>query len=269
MQRARGEWIKFVFQDDWIAPNCLGKMVAAIKPGTMAIACRRDFAFEDHTPESTRNHYLTGLSFEQVFPGRTEISAGDYCEAMLDRFPLNFIGEPTALMLHRSVFQKFGTFNAGLISLCDLEYWTRVAIHSGLGYLPETLATFRVHEGSTTAANVASGRYRLSLDELVFLHSIVFDPVYAPLRLVASRRRPPVNLTERLIRAARTTRWLAVDATHRKVDPDPLLLKHWKDLVARYPRLSSLADGRVPAGGFGALRRFARHLFAGRHRENL
>lgn len=267
VRMARGEWIKFVFQDDWIAPNCLDRMVSAIKRGTMAIACRREFSFDDDTPESTRSWYLNLLSVDLLFPGQTEISASEYREATLDNIGANFVGEPTALMLHRSVFDRFGAFNEDLIMMCDSEYWARVAIHTGLTYVPETLATFRVHKQSTSATNFSVRRYRMDLDELVLMHHFLFDPVYEPLRVAASRRQPPMDLVGTLIDRARGARWLAVDAAHRKESPNPLQLKQWRELAIRYPRLSRFADGRRSLVDLGALRRSIQRLFRRPHHE--
>ena len=54
LEIARGEWIKFVFQDDLLAPECLEKMLAATALGKPIIYCDRNFIFEAQTPEATK-----------------------------------------------------------------------------------------------------------------------------------------------------------------------------------------------------------------------
>ena len=48
---ARGEWIKFAFQDDLLHENCLERMLAAAN--CPIVFCRRTFLFEDGTDEET------------------------------------------------------------------------------------------------------------------------------------------------------------------------------------------------------------------------
>src|SRR5438552_8302595 len=44
VQLARNEWIKFVFQDDLIRPECLERMLAvAVESGKPIVSCAREF----------------------------------------------------------------------------------------------------------------------------------------------------------------------------------------------------------------------------------
>jgi len=259
VQRARGEWIKFVFQDDLIAPNCLERMLAAAETDTLLISCRREFIFEESTSDKMRQFYLTLISVEDIFPAATGIAPRDYCEVTLDHIGVNFIGEPTAVMLRRRAFDEFGTFNPDLIMICDSEYWARVAIHSGLSYVPEALAKFRVHARATSAVNFASRRYRMTLDGVVLLYAFAFDPRYEPVRIAASRRQPPIDLGERLAKEARGARWMAIDAANNAANPNPSLMEEWTHLVKRYPQLAALAQSE-PLRPLGLRDRFARRV---------
>jgi glycosyltransferase involved in cell wall biosynthesis len=253
IELAQGEWIKFVFQDDLIAPTCLEKMLAASKPDCPIIACHRNFVFEDNATEETRKEYqkfLTYLSIDEIFPGVKEISAVDYCQAMLDHLGANFIGEPTSVMLHKSVFRQFGIFNSYLLNICDFEFWTRVAIHTGLIYVPETLATFRIHNTATSAKNKNSRRYRAwLLDILIMLHDFAFAPDYAPLRDASQERDSLIllpywkgnNLVSLLANNAYDLKRMAERAANNSKAPNLSLLEEWNNLVRLYPILSTLA----------------------------
>ncbi|MDO9102676.1 MAG: glycosyltransferase family 2 protein [Candidatus Nitrotoga sp.] len=239
IELAKGEWIKFVFQDDWIEPECLEAMLDAGTLNCSIVACQRNFAFEEGVSKSTQQDFLNIPTLSSLFPGTAVISAETYSEATVDHFTVNFVGEPTAVMLHRSVFEKFGLFNPRLIQLCDFEFWTRIAVHTGIAFVPRTLATFRLHGDSTTAKNAKHG-YGIELDVLSMVHDFVFLPVYAPLRFIAMNRNPPFDLTQELGKMTRGTRWLAIDAANRLGDPS--LLHEWATFLQSYPALLPFVD---------------------------
>lgn len=189
VELARGEWIKYLFQDDWLEPDCVERMVsAAARP---LVFCRRDFAFEGTEPRLRQiyERHLGELSIEGVFgPGTTEVSAAQLHEAALHYLHTNIFGEPTACMMHRSVFSRFGLYDPRLVQLCDVEHAFRIGVNTGLSYVPARLAHFRVHGASTTQTNERRGSFRKKVvDQLLILHSQAVDPAYAPLRDTAAR----------------------------------------------------------------------------------
>ncbi len=245
IELAHGEWIKFVFQDDLIEPRCLELMIEAATGNQSIVCCRRRFIFEEGTDAQTRQYYETHLSLDTLFPKACEISAEDFGKAALSHIGVNFVGEPTAVMIHRSVFEKFGAFNPNLIMICDFEYWTRIAVHTGMTYVPQTLASFRVHQGSTSAFNFSARKYRIMLDALALLHDFVFLPVYAPLRLAAARQ-DGVDLMQRLAEETRGAEWVANHAAKNKENPDPALMNEWKQFLVRYPQLAQFTRNAAP-----------------------
>lgn len=240
IELAQGEWIKFVFQDDWIEPECLEAMLDASTLNNSIVACQRIFAFGEGVSESTQQDFLNLPTLSLLFPDAGMISAEAYRAAVVDLLDVNFVGEPTAVMLHRNVFEKFGYFNPALIQLCDFEFWTRIAVHTGIAYVPRPLATFRVHKDATSAKNAAQNDYGIELDILSMLHDFVFLPTYAPLRHEAMNRNPPFDLNQELVKRTRGTRWVAIDAANRLGNPS--LLEEWTRFSQSYPRLSPLAD---------------------------
>lgn len=240
IELAKGEWIKFVFQDDWIEPECLEAMLDATTLNGSIVACQRNFFFEEGVNESTREMYLNFPTLSSLFPGATIISADAYSEAVVDHLTTNFVGEPTAVMFHRSAFKRFGPFNPRLIQMCDIEFWTRIAVHTGIAFVSRSLATFRVHKNSATAKNVDQHGYRMRFDFLSMLHDFVFLPTYEPLRHVALSRNPPFDLMQELSKSTRGTRWLAIDAANRFDNIS--LLNEWTTFCQFYPALLPLAD---------------------------
>jgi len=204
VELARGQWLKFVFQDDWLAPDCLRLMVEdAGKTGALLTVCRREYVFEDVSTEFRKRYPAVGqeLSPGTVFPGKGLISPVEVCNAVLDRGVINFVGEPTATLIDRDAFRRFGVFNHRLIQWCDLEYWLRLAVNQGLSYIPEPLAFFRVHQNSTTSRNFNGRSFRGDIvDPLLVRCELAYNPHFQALRDVAAVRG--IDLEAEFLRAS-------------------------------------------------------------------
>ncbi len=64
---------------------------------------------------------------------------------------LNFISQP-ATFWRREVFEEIGYLDEALHYAMDYDYWLRIIGRYPLGYLPRTLACFRIHAASKTGA---------------------------------------------------------------------------------------------------------------------
>ena len=235
VELAHGEWIKFVFQDDLLREDCLEKMLAvAARP---VVFCRRDFLFEAGTDEETIQAYNRIPCIPEVLGNLTDVESVRIQDAVL-REPSNFFGEPTAALLHRSLFERFGMFNADLAQFCDLEYWIRVAINTGLSYVDEPLVTFRYHASSMSASNRDPLREeQVSIfDRLIIGHEFAYNPHYTSLRWQARGISPKRNFQREL---AEKAVWVHARAlANRHESPDQTWIKRWNKLVKRYPRLA-------------------------------
>ncbi len=273
---ARGRWIKFLFQDDYLEPTCLSRMLEAAAGDTALVAVRRDIVFEPGTPASVRRMYepFTGwASLRGFFGSGSRIGAAEFAAQVVRRPRLNCIGEPTAMMIHRSAFDRFGAFNRDFVVLADWEYAARVAIHTGLAYVDETLAAFRVHASSASQTRGASRRFRVwVLDGLIMEHELAYAPLYEPARQAAARLRPPVNLRFRLAEGAREGS--AAGAALRGRSPAPRCPGH-RRLGGHRPALPATHRGapRVPdhaarylraSGALGGPERIERLALLGR-----
>jgi glycosyltransferase involved in cell wall biosynthesis len=201
VELAGGEWIKFVFQDDIIAPDCIEELLNCCNGGSLFAVCRRIIIFEEGSEFLSKYYeYIENINIENIFNGKTFITPEIFRSACLKYLSLNFIGEPTAVIIHKSIFQKLGTFNPNLIHLCDWEFWLRVGINHGFTYMPKNLATFRVHSDGTSSKNIKKKILQMDLlDNIVMLHEFSFNPLYKPLRDTAFRNIPQINFRDLLI----------------------------------------------------------------------
>jgi glycosyltransferase involved in cell wall biosynthesis len=251
VELANGEWIKFLFQDDFLEPLCLERMLDARRPEILLIVCQRALAFDPGTPETVKQTYLGYVSkynLARAFPNQAIICAADFSEIVLRHPNYNWIGEPTSTLVHRSGFERFGRFNSDLIMLCDWEFFARVAVQTGISFVAEALATFRVHNRSVSATN-RNRYYRAEIiDPLIIQHELAYLPAFESVRVAAGRCSPRVNLEHRLVASARAARWLASQLANDAAHPDPRPLADWQAIVARYPKLDSLPPGYIFAG---------------------
>jgi glycosyltransferase involved in cell wall biosynthesis len=198
IQLARGEWIKFVFQDDVIKPTCIEKMYncgKALKKDL--VVCRRDIHFDciNKKIKDAFDKYNSDISIGSIFKNKTEINAYEFCLAVSKNISSNFVGEPTAVLIHNQTFKRFGTFDNEFMQLCDYEFWCRIGCNIGIAYIPETLATFRVHPGATSIKNRATTKYKAkTVDRLYLYYKFSYSRFYSKLRYVSINSNPPINL---------------------------------------------------------------------------
>ncbi|MCX7097479.1 MAG: glycosyltransferase [Methylococcales bacterium] len=229
LELAQGEWIKFVFQDDWITSNCIERMVSAsVGSQSMLVVCQRKLEFEGVSDLVSRSflNYTGKYSPSVVFQDKRQFTADEFCDQVLQYQTMNFLGEPTAMLFHRDAILRFGKFNPDLIQLCDLEYWFKIGINTGIIYVPETLACFRVHGNSATSSNDDNRAYAKDvIDPLRLRCEYAFGSHFQPLRQAALAKGCNLKLVflEKLLNEQ-----IEVYRTH------PHLYEEWRKLSSAY-----------------------------------
>lgn len=227
---ARGEWIKFLFQDDLLHEECLELLLPAGSRERPLVTGRRQLVVEAGVDADTKEYFGSLPNLESLFPGKAYIPTELLCEALVEHLATNFIGEPPTVLLHESVFRRFGTFDTHMIQLLDLELWARIGVQTGLSVVGEAVATFRLHHKSESARNKQLRAYRKDiLDPLILYHQYAYDEPFAPLRQAAAAASPPVSF-------AKITA-VEADRAWRMARNDPSLLPAWEEVAAAYPRL--------------------------------
>jgi glycosyltransferase involved in cell wall biosynthesis len=233
LELAKGEWIKFVFQDDLISKDCIQKMFEASE-GKYLVVSDRKFIYDEFVPTEIREHYSTNmLTLKKLVRTTTPviITSERVSHFAADHISLNFIGEPTAVLFKKNIIEKVGVFNTDLSQICDLEYWLRIATSEGMVYIPEDLISFRIHSSSTTSQNVISGtkfkpRY---IDVIILAHEMLYSKHYKHFRACISfshKQKLKLFIISKMYEAKKAFE------TNDNVDPDL-----FNKLFADYPTL--------------------------------
>ena len=185
IKKSAGEWIKFVFQDDYISRDCLAEFAQLVNSQTKLIVSKRNFLLPDDINDKDRKYYNqsvrtlenTGYYITNQFPIKiiSTLAVENIC--------MNFIAEPSLVLFKKDVIEIIGEFDSEFKQICDLEFLQRIATNYGLTYLPKKNCYFRIHQQSTTVKNVSSNTYYLQHIEPVLLaHKMLYSKVYEKFR---------------------------------------------------------------------------------------
>jgi len=186
LELAKGEWIKFVFQDDLISPECLSHMMKAASDTQALVVCQRKFLIEESASPYLKNYFTHEvLTLEKLFDDQVPgfIPARDVSKLAVKHICRNFIGEPSSVLFKRALVERLGPFDKDLAQICDLEYWLRIGSLYGIKHVHENLAFFRIHSSSTTSMNTGGKRFTsLFSDPAVYAYKLLHDPLFKLLR---------------------------------------------------------------------------------------
>ena len=186
IELSAGEWIKFIFQDDYLLPRCLEEMMRVVDASSHFLVCDREFIFEGHLSQRMLDTYQNCPQLSQIVGHTRRLEAREFClllQEMESFWYWNFIGEPSTVMFRKDLVRHLGFFAANLIQQCDHEYWLRIGCNYGITSIPQKLAAFRVHENSCSSAQHRTKSFEIEyLDSLVLLHELLVQPYYTNLR---------------------------------------------------------------------------------------
>ena len=187
MELSTGEWIKFLFQDDTLDPDCIAVMVSALSGNDKIITSGRRRIFNESLDEAPKKYSIDEpLTFEKlgiISQSPVFISPEKISSLAVKNICINFIGEPTVVMFKREIMKELGIFNPDLIQICDLEYFLRIACKYGIKYIPKPLTYFRVHKDSTSASNISKRLFLINnTDPLIVVHELLYGKLFEHFR---------------------------------------------------------------------------------------
>ncbi len=198
IERARGEWVHILHQDDLVLPGFYNALERADSMGSNigAAICRFSFADEN----GNRLHSVDLLR-----------STAGVLENWLEKIGCEQHIQCPSIAVRRRIYEKVGGFRTDLPYTLDWEMWIRIAKEFEFWYEPQMLALYRFHSNSETSKLVNSGENIRDICRCIRVTNEYFEPaVRRRVRKTASRLAACGNirhlarhlLVERKIKAA-------------------------------------------------------------------
>ena len=178
IKKSKGDYIKFLFQDDILDKECITEMMLIAKSSLkigLVYSKRRIIYEQENRFVKTWIGNFKSLHLNWSNPDLTNkmISGREMLkDSNLMAPPQNKIGEPTAVLLNKKVFEEVGYFNKKLKQSLDLEYWYRVMTKFDVGFVNKELVVFRLHGNQASQVNSNNSNDERQLLSLVLLNTI-------------------------------------------------------------------------------------------------
>lgn len=144
LQAARGDYVKFVHQDDrLLSVSAVSKMVAALDAHPSAVLA------------GSRQHLTGSKSRPVILSQKSGLFEGKKLIISCLEQNTNLIGQPTLVLFRRSAARR--GFDPRFAGHLDYEMWFHLLEQGDFVFLAESLATWRVHEHHYTARARAKG----------------------------------------------------------------------------------------------------------------
>ena len=138
IRAARGEYLKFVHQDDLLlSAAAIRKLVAALDEQPQAALA------------GSRQHLTSARSQPTIFSRRSGCFDGRKMIVTCLEQNTNLIGQPTLTLFRRK--QALRGFDERFTGFMDFEMWCHLLEQGDYAYLAEPLATWRAHKHHQTA----------------------------------------------------------------------------------------------------------------------
>lgn len=160
IDQSQGKYIKFLYQDDILKPNCIEKMVNLAETDFdigLVFSPREMFFYnQDNIDLDLMAVYQEFANLHQSWLNLNSIQWGTelLADPNLWQHPINKIGEPSTVLLRKSIFERIAGFDPQLNQLVDLDLWWRILGHFKVGFVKETLSLFRLHSQQKTYQNM-------------------------------------------------------------------------------------------------------------------
>jgi glycosyltransferase involved in cell wall biosynthesis/predicted O-linked N-acetylglucosamine transferase (SPINDLY family) len=179
---ARGKYIKFLFQDDLLEPDCVAEMVARAEcdPAVGLVFSPRRIEIRAQTAALAAAH-REGLDLHKGWTSLFSLQSGTalLSDPRLLHDPINKVGEPTTVLLAKAALESLGGFDENLKQLVDVEMWLRIMTRYKVAFIDRTLSCFRLHAKQATQDNMKAGL--IGEDWKRFFRKLATDPVFASL----------------------------------------------------------------------------------------
>ncbi len=153
---ASGEWVKFLDDDDYLAPDCIEKMAAAIAQHPQAVLCSCQAIQVDEHGTEIRRTPATGPGQVFYIP-QSAIHYG----MLMDQVPF---GTPAQVAARRDAFLQAGGWDTTMTTnYDDIDAWVKLADFGDALFINECLAYRTIWVGGYEQKMSLSRRMALNL----------------------------------------------------------------------------------------------------------
>ncbi|MEM6817052.1 MAG: hypothetical protein AAF600_22110, partial [Bacteroidota bacterium] len=171
----------FQFQDDYMKPETVEKLLSAAKKSKVKLAISdRSYFTEKEQTKHLKIHRLN-KKLANYFPKGGLI----YPEQVIDTFNsdilnYNFLGEPIVGLMHKDLFKEYGYFDEALDQIVDFEFWMRICFNKKFVLINKDLNKFHIHSKSQSNLNrFKKGVGPTISDRVYVVNKLLKHPVYS------------------------------------------------------------------------------------------
>ena len=145
INKATGEWIKWLSADDALYPNAVKELILEAEK----LQNKKNVILYSNYDKIDSSGEVIKQFIESNY---NDMNSFDFNVILLD----HFIGNGTTCLIHKSAFNKYGYFDEKIGFQEDYELWLRFCLQFNcrLHLIPKILAKYRIHEKQLTIVNV-------------------------------------------------------------------------------------------------------------------
>jgi len=186
---ANGEYLKFLFADDYFKENALSELIAPfLKDHSInLVVSPRVYLFDDG---STIEHPI-------YFKGKKK--GNDVIDECISK-NLNPLGEPSFIMI-RKKDATLGLFNPDMFWLADIDYWLRLSSNGHVYSVEAPCIFYRKHSAQVTESIITKGKFLQEERDFIYYnffirksnkqnqHSSYYKAIWSNIRYNLSRTK--------------------------------------------------------------------------------
>ena len=158
--------VLFLDADDWLAPDALAGLAAALARAPDAVGAVARFAFVPEDAVPGPGFRLDARSPGSPRPGARRPASGDILPRLLER---NLFANGGHLLIRRAALQRTGAFRPGLAYGEDWELWCRLALLGRFATVPGREPALFVRQrasGATLRSASVAGSFQPCMDAI-------------------------------------------------------------------------------------------------------
>jgi glycosyltransferase involved in cell wall biosynthesis len=122
MNYASGDYIKWLFQDDWMDANAIEEFVEMANKGYDFIVSKRNFILNEMATDEDKMYYSKQVKKLEDYFNQDEIGAyftsSDIKDIVISNIALNFIAEPSLIFFKKTLIMKEGLYDHLFLQIC-------------------------------------------------------------------------------------------------------------------------------------------------------